>query len=245
MRAFQADEKNARARLLIAAEQPKVTVLRVVALDLGVVEVVSVVKSQEELLACAGQVHVDVVLVELELPPLGGIHAGRMLLAMRPGIKVMVLADGQRGDVARKVIEAGLHGCLRPPVGAQALTSALGCVLDGLAVVPHDLAGAAVGARSAEEREAAQRARSLTVREREILGLLVEGLRSGDIAARLFLSRHTVRTHLYNLFGKLEVHSRAEAITFAVRYDVVEKPEERLSEENQLSEAEVTIMGHR
>ncbi|MDQ3532899.1 MAG: response regulator transcription factor [Actinomycetota bacterium] len=245
MRAWQAEEKNARVRLLIAAEQPGDSGLRMVALDPGVVEVVTVVQNQEELLACAGQGHVDVVLIELELPPLGSIHAGRMLLAIRPGIKVMVLADGQRGDVARKAMEAGLHGCLRPPVGSQTLTSALGCVLDGLAVVSHDLAGAAVGARSAEEREAAQRARSLTVREREILGLLVEGLRSGDIAAQLFLSRHTVRTHLYNLFGKLGVHSRAEAIRFAVRYEVVEKPEERLSEENQLSEAEVSIMGPR
>lgn len=223
MRTFQTEQKNARGGLLIAAEHLRATDLSLGYLPRGLVEVVDIVTSEEELLACASRVHIDVVLLDLELSPFGGINAGRMVLGMRPAVKVIVLADGQRRDVARKVMEAGLHGYLTPPVGSQTLTSALGCVLDGLAVFPHDIAGAAVRARSTEEREAAHRAWSLTVREREVLGLLVEGLRSEDIAARLFLSRHTVRTHLQNLFGKLKVHSRAEAIRFAIRYELVEE----------------------
>ncbi len=226
MRTFQTEQKNARGGLLIAAEHLRATGLSLGSLPQGLVEVVDVVTSEEELLACASRVHIDVVLLDLELSPFGGIHAGRMLLGMCPAIKVIVLADGQRRDVAGKVMEAGLHGYLTPPVGSQTLTSSLGCVLDGLAVFPHDIAGAAVGARSQEEREAAQRAQRLTVREREILGLLVEGLSSDDIAGRLFLSRHTVRTHLHNLFGKLKVHSRAAAIGFAMRNELVEIPGE-------------------
>lgn len=227
MRAFQTEQKNGRGGLLIAAGDPLATGLSRRSLPHGVVEVVDVVKSEEELLACASRVLIDVVLLDLELAPFGGIHAGRMLLRRCPDTKVIVLADGQRRDVARKVMEAGLHGYLTPPIGSKILTSAVSCVLDGLAVIPHDVAGVSLGARSAEEREATQRAQLLTVREREILGLLVEGLRARQIAVQLFLSPHTVRTHLYNLFTKLEVHSRAEAIRFATRYGLVEMPGER------------------
>jgi DNA-binding NarL/FixJ family response regulator len=76
--------------------------------------------------------------------------------------------------------------------------------------------------RSEEQKAASVLSVTLTEREREVLSLLVEGASSAEMAERLFLSPHTVRTHVQNLMTKLQVHSRVEAASFAVRHGIVE-----------------------
>jgi len=188
-------------------------------------QIVDVVRSDEELLKCAGRMEADVALVDLELPASGGLSAAVRLLVKDPGVKIIVTTSEHRLELLRKVVGAGLHGYLVPPVRQEILTSAVRLVLAGGAVFPHALASGAVGLRSAEEREAALKAQSLTKRERELLELLVDGFHSNEIADLLFVSRHTVRTHLYNMFTKLQVHSRDEAIQFAHRFELIEAPD--------------------
>jgi len=78
--------------------------------------------------------------------------------------------------------------------------------------------------QSPAERDAALLAQHLTRREREVLGLLVEGESSQSISFSLSLSPHTVRTHIQNILTKLQVHSRFEAVSFAVRFDMTLEP---------------------
>ncbi|MBA2272305.1 MAG: response regulator transcription factor [Actinobacteria bacterium] len=216
---FERPENHCLGVLVAARHFPARGVEQMIRRDSDLV-IVDVVRSDEELLVCAGRMNADVALVDLELPTSGGLSAAVRLLVMAPEIKIIVMTSEPRIDLLRKVVGAGLHGYLVAPVGQGMLTNAVRCVLTGGAVFPHSLASSAVGLRSIEEREAALRAQSLTKRERELLALLVEGFNSNEIAGQLFVSRHTVRTHLYNMFSKLQVHSREEAIRFAVRYEL-------------------------
>jgi DNA-binding NarL/FixJ family response regulator len=213
---------NPCSRVLVAARRfPAIGIEQMIRRDSDL-QVVEVVRSDEELLQCAGRMKADVAVVDLELPASGGISAAVRFLVTDPKAKVIATTSEHRPDLLRRVVGAGLHGYLVSPVRHELLTSAVHCVLAGGAVFPHSLAPGAVGLRSAEERKAALKAQSLTKRERELLELLVGGYHSNGIARLLFLSRHTVRTHLYNMFSKLQVHSREEAIQFALRYELVE-----------------------
>jgi two-component system nitrate/nitrite response regulator NarL len=97
--------------------------------------------------------------------------------------------------------------------------------LGGQAVVPHRLAARAAGARSTTERAVALMADQLTYRELDVLRLLAEGFPGDAIARKLGISRNTVRTHVQNVLTKLQVHSRLEAATLAVRHGIVDPPQ--------------------
>lgn len=221
--------ERAPVRLLIADGQQLTTLRDMVDLRSNGIELVDFVSNENELFAGIGDRLADVFLVDLDLPDRGGIEIGKSLLSMNPASKVLVMTPEQPSEVVRNVMREGLHGVLTPEMEIETLVSAIGCVLAGVAVLPAAAVAAAVD-RSPEERRASSRGRTLTQREREILGLLVEGLRGDAIASRLTLSNHTVRTHLYNLFRKLDVHSRTEAIGYATRFEILDGDGEGPSE---------------
>jgi two-component system nitrate/nitrite response regulator NarL len=111
----------------------------------------------------------------------------------------------------------------------QRLVEAVDSVLGGQVVVPQRLASEAAGARTPDEEAVELLAKQLTLREREVLVLLVEGASGQTIARRLGISPNTVRTHVQSILMKLQVHSRLQAATFAVRHRLVAVPGEVLS----------------
>lgn len=224
--------ERAPVRLLIADGQQLTTLRNMVDLQSKGIELIDLVSNESELFAGSGPRSANVFLVDFDLPDRGGIEIGKSLLSMNPQAKVLVMMPEQRSEVVRNVMKEGLHGVLTSEMEIVTLVSAISCVLAGVAVLPASTAAAAVD-RSPEERKANLRGRSLTQREREILGLLVEGLRGDAIASRLTLSNHTVRTHLYNLFRKLDVHSRSEAVGYAVRFEILDGDVEPPREQEQ------------
>jgi two-component system, NarL family, nitrate/nitrite response regulator NarL len=104
-------------------------------------------------------------------------------------------------------------------------------------VIPRQLATAVGGARSAEDRHAALLGGQLTEREREVLALLVDGASGADIAERLTISTNTVRTHVQSVLTKLQVHSRLEAATFAVRHGLVAAPAQQRAADGRAARA--------
>jgi DNA-binding NarL/FixJ family response regulator len=119
-----------------------------------------------------------------------------------------------------EAVEAGASGFLRKTEGVDELLGAIRAAAAGEILVDR-VALARLLPQVARERERRRDAQlllsQLTDREREILTLLSEGLRNDDIAARLYISPQTVQTHVRNLLGKLGVHSKLEAVAFAVR----------------------------
>ena len=121
-------------------------------------------------------------------------------------------------------MEAGASGFLSKDSAAQDVLAAVKSAAEGEVLIdPGTLTR--LLAQVAREREAKRDAlnllNDLTEREREILHLLAQGLRNDDIAGKLFISPQTVQTHVRNILGKLRVHSKLEAVAFAVRHGAI------------------------
>jgi two-component system, NarL family, nitrate/nitrite response regulator NarL len=140
---------------------------------------------------------------------------GRVLGAS-PGTRVVVLSANPSPEAAERAIGAGASSYLHQSEGIEALNSALKRVLSGEVVIAVPDGGPSQ--RSSEPDLALRLAAQLTSRERECLMMLVDGLDTTAITRRLGVSRTTARTHLQSVLTKLSVHSRLEAVSFAVRH---------------------------
>jgi DNA-binding NarL/FixJ family response regulator len=134
--------------------------------------------------------------------------------------KLIVLTRGHEGDALLPVAAAGAAGCIGHDIGVGDLCALIADAGAGRFVVNPMRLGAALRRAASgppPDRRTAGDVTNLTLREREILDLLSDGLDNGAIAARLHLSAHTVRTHVANILRKLGVSSRAEAARIALR----------------------------
>jgi DNA-binding NarL/FixJ family response regulator len=179
------------------------------------------VHSSEEAVELVREHHPDVVLMDIEFRgAMSGIEATRHIKQMSPATQVVVMTAHEDERLLVEAVEAGASGFLRKTEGVDELLGAIRAAAAGEILVDR-VALARLLPQVARERERRRDAQlllsQLTDREHEILALLSEGLRNDDIAAKLFISPQTVQTHVRNLLGKLGVHSKLEAVAFAVR----------------------------
>jgi len=156
----------------------------------------------------------DVVLLDHRLPDGDGVAAISELRALRPSIKVVVLTASAADHVLVAAIEAGASGFVSKSRSLGELTAAVRAAATGEAVISPELLARLLPRLSPSGRP---RHQELTEREREVLGLVADGLSNAVIAERLVVSVHTVRNHVANLSAKLGAHSKLEALSIAVR----------------------------
>ena len=156
----------------------------------------------------------DVVLLDHRLPDGDGVAEIGRLRALRPSAQIVVLTASAADHVLVAAMEAGAAGFVSKSRSLAELTAAVRSAATGEVVVSPELL-----ARLLPRLHRSGRARhnDLTEREREVLGLLAEGLSNGAIAEQLTVSVHTVRNHVANLSAKLGAHSKLEALSIAVR----------------------------
>lgn len=163
----------------------------------------------EQAVAAARMLRPDVVLCDLRLGEgMDGVATTAALRALDPAPAVIILTTYDRDADILRAIEAGAAGYLLKDVSPETIMRALAQAAAGQLVLAPELA----------ERVAAGRRRPqvrLTEREHEVLGLLGDGASNREIARALFVTEATVKTHLVNLFGKLQVESRAKAVSRA------------------------------
>lgn len=168
----------------------------------------------------------DVVLMDIVFKGGGmsGIDATRQIKEVSPSTKVVIMTAHDEDRLLVEAVEAGASGFLGKDEAAQELLSAAKAAAEGEVLIdPGTLTRllAQVARERAEQRDAQNLLDDLTDREREILQLLAEGMRNDDIAAKLFISPQTVQTHVRNILGKLRVHSKLEAVAFAVKHGAI------------------------
>jgi NarL family two-component system response regulator LiaR len=185
--------------------------------------VASPVHSPKEAVEVCRQQAPDVVLMDISFEgPVTGLDATRTIKEECPETSVVIMT-AHHDDAALMVeaAQAGASGYLSKTKGVDALLAAAkaaarGEVLFDAATLTRLLI------KVSTEREASRKARSLldrlTETEREVLGLLREGLRNEDIAKRLFMEPFTVQTHISNILGKLGVRSKEEAVAFGLKH---------------------------
>ena len=157
-----------------------------------------------------------VVLMDLQLPGMGGTAAIAALRAHDPRARVLVFSTFARDDEIQAALDAGALGYLQKSTGRPELIAAIRLVARGGRLLPAELV----------RRLAARRlGPAITPREREILGLIAAGRANKEIAAALGVSEDTVKRHVSHILGKLEVNDRAQATTEAIRLGILKMPE--------------------
>lgn len=208
-------------RVLIVDDHSLFTDAMRMALEDRGLSVLGVASTAAEGIRIANRNEFDLALVDLGLPDADGLEVAKTLAKICPNAKVLIVTASNDPDMVRETMRLGLHGFLPKDTPLDLFMRSVSAALKGQMIIPHRLANVAAGAMSEDERDARLRARQLTARELEILAMLAEGASSADIRGRLVVSPNTVRTHIQNILSKLQVHTRLEAATFAVRYGIV------------------------
>jgi NarL family two-component system response regulator LiaR len=182
-------------------------------------EVVGEASDGEEAVALVTKCCPHVALMDIAMPKLNGIEATKQIKVCQPSTAVLILTAYDNDQYILALLEAGAAGYLLKNVSGKELINAIRAVHDGEAVLHPTIAQkvfSRFGTAEGEPSKSIQLA-ELSEREVEILRLAAKGMSNQDIANRLFLSRRTVQAHLGNIFRKMDVGSRTEAVLQALR----------------------------
>lgn len=182
-------------------------------------EVVGEAGDGEEAVALASQVKPDVIIMDVNMPKLNGIEATRQIKAKMPSVAVLVLTAYDNDQYVSALLEVGAAGYLLKNIRGRELIDAVRAVNSGESVLHPKIARKVLNrfATSSVKPEGESIANILSDRELEVLKLAAKGLSNRDIAEQLFLSIRTVQAHLGNIFNKLDVGSRTEAILYGLK----------------------------
>jgi DNA-binding NarL/FixJ family response regulator len=206
-------------RVLIADDQDLVrTGFRLILQGEPDLDVVGEAADGAETVRLAARLQPDIVLMDIRMPVLDGIAATREVLAARTSTRVVILTTFDLDEYVFAALTAGASGFLLKDVKAAALADAIRTVHAGEALLAPSVTKRLIERFVAQEpaiASAPNKVVSLTDREREVLVLIARGLANDDIAAALFLSPATVKTHISRIFAKLDVRDRAQAVIAA------------------------------
>ena len=231
-------------RVVIADDQASVRQGLVLLLGgLPGINVVGAAADGEQALALVAEQQPDAILLDLHMPVLDGIGATRRLVAEHPGVAIVVLTTYADDNSVLEALQAGARSYLTKDADRTDIARALQAAAGGLTVFDprvHATLLAAASAPPASEAAASGTAASaaaspgagggpgrapampdgLTQREVEILALIAQGLTNTEIAEHLFLSNHTVKTHINRIFAKTGSRDRVAAIAYAQRHGI-------------------------
>jgi len=186
-------------------------------------EVCAEAKDGREAVELAAKVKPDVVLLDIGMPNLNGLDAGRQILAARPDARILILTMHDTEQVVREVLSAGSRGFLLKSDAGRDLLTAVEALQNGRTFFTTKVAQMVLDGYLHPNAELEQSSRHvLTPREREVIQLLAEGKTSKEVAVALNLSVKTAETHRTNLMRKLDLHSVADLTLYAVRNGIVQ-----------------------
>jgi DNA-binding NarL/FixJ family response regulator len=185
------------------------------------IEVVGEAEDGEAVVPLVASLAPDVVLMDVRMPRRNGIEATRAITEAVPSTKVVILTVSEDEDDLYDAVKAGAAGYLLKEISIDEVAAAIRCVVSGQSLISPSMAAKLLTeftnlARKAEERQSVPVPR-LTERELEVLKLVAQGLSNREIAGELYISENTVKNHVRNILEKLHLHSRMEAVVYAVR----------------------------
>jgi DNA-binding NarL/FixJ family response regulator len=182
------------------------------------IEVLGSAGDGEQAVALATRTLPDVVLMDLRMPRLDGIEATRRIRAELPDVQVVVLTTYADDESIVQALRAGAIGYLTKDAGRDHIRRALEAAVAGQAVLDPAVQARLVQAARLPPPATSQLPDGLTEREAEVLRLIGSGRSNSEIAAQLFVSEATVKTHINHIFAKTGSRDRAQAIGYAHRH---------------------------
>jgi len=219
-------------RIIVADDQASVREGLVLLLGgLPDIDVVGAAPDGKQAIALVAEHEPDAILLDLHMPVLDGIETTRQLTAEHPKVAIVVLTTYIDDTSVLEALRAGARSYLTKDADRKDIAHALRAASDGLAVFDPRVHAALMNAASppagttnsptglgGSSAEATDLPDGLTQREAEILTLIARGLTNPEIAAQLFLSSHTIKTHINRIFSKTGSRDRAAAIGYAHRH---------------------------
>lgn len=192
----------------------------------GDVEIVGEAGDGLDAVRQAQRLQPDVVLLDLKMPRRSGLQACAEIKEVCPTTRIVVLTvSDEEGDLF-DAVRAGANGYLLKDVPGEEIADGLRAVMSGQSLISPSMAGALLTEFAALSRRSEQPSSSptprLTEREVQVLRLVARGMSNRDIAGELFISENTVKNHVRNILDKLQLHSRMEAVMYAVRERILD-----------------------
>jgi DNA-binding NarL/FixJ family response regulator len=163
----------------------------------------------------------DVILMDLKMPNLDGIEATRRVVAEHPEVKVLILTTFETDSYVLQALRAGASGYVLKDAQIDSIVSSILAVISGERVMASAVANRVIDMLSGNSTQK-EFYDGLTAREVEILKLIAMGQANKQIARRLDISEKTVRNHVSNMYEKLHIYDRSQAVLYAVRKGLVE-----------------------
>lgn len=187
-------------------------------------DVVGEADTAEGSVAGAERLQPDIVLLDVLMPGVSGLEAVEKITAVAPNCQVIVLTGSESEEDMLSALKSGARGYIVKDTPFDQLVESIERVVRGGAVISSRMAGKLfdVCRQLLRHQELLQaRKPTLTGREIEVLGLVAQGMTSRSIGEALFISENTVKNHIRNILDKLGLHSRNEAVLYAVRENLI------------------------
>jgi DNA-binding NarL/FixJ family response regulator len=183
------------------------------------IEVVGEATDGGEGVAKAEEIVPDVVLMDVRMPKMSGIEATRLIAQSLPTTRILMLTVSDEEDDLYEAVKAGATGYLLKEVSIEEVANAIRAVVTGQSLITPSMASKLLAEFNNLARQAEQRLNipRLTDRELQVLRLVAQGLSNREVAEQLAISENTVKNHVRNILEKLHLHSRMEAVVYAVR----------------------------
>jgi len=181
------------------------------------IEVVAEAKDGAEAVAMATQHHPDVALLDISMPLLDGIEAGRRIADQWPSTRILLLSAFDSADYVRRALQSGASGYLLKNVDMTMLAASIRLVAKGEMVIDAAPTGRLLELLVQRETSPRIQVEGLNPREMEVLRLIAHGKTNREAASDLGISERTVQAHMLNVFRKLGVSSRTMAVLHALR----------------------------
>ncbi len=183
-------------------------------------EIVGEGSNGAEAVSLAAELKPDVILLDLMMPEMDGIEATRRIRLADPSARILILSSFSNDDNVLPAIRAGAMGYVLKDIDPDELADALRGTYRGKSQLHPDIALKLIAhfqQDGPEEKKVDDQLSQLTEREVDVLKLIAQGMSNREIAAALTISHMTVKTHVSNLLGKLQLADRTQAAIFAIR----------------------------